>query len=61
MSRFQLLSDAHVEPGFDAVNVAQSRIDAFAARWRDSYPAAVRSLLAERKSLTIYLRFPREH
>ena len=32
-----------------------------ACRWRDSYPAAVRCLLADRDSLTVYLRFPREH
>lgn len=49
------------QPGLDAVSIAQHRIDAFATRWRDSYPAAVRSLLAERDSLTVYLRFPREH
>jgi putative transposase len=52
---------AEVEPGLDAVRLAQGRIDAFAARWRDSYPAAVRSLLKDRDSLTVYLRFPREH
>jgi transposase-like protein len=28
---------------------------------RDSYPAAVRALLADRESLTVYLRFPRPH
>ena len=39
----------------------QKRIDAFAARWRDSYPAAVKCLLTDRDSLTVYLRFPREH
>lgn len=50
-----------VDPGPDAVAVAQARIDAFARRWRDSYPAAVRCLLAGRESLTVYLRFPREH
>jgi putative transposase len=50
-----------VEPGPDAVAFVQRRIDGFAARWRDSYPAAVRSLLADRDSLTVYLRFPREH
>jgi putative transposase len=50
-----------VEPGLDAVNMAQARIDAFATRWRDAYPAAVRRLLADRASLTVYLRFPREH
>jgi transposase-like protein len=50
-----------VEPGPDAVAFVQARIDAFARRWRDSYPAAVRCLLADRDSLTVYLRFPREH
>jgi transposase-like protein len=48
-------------PGLDAVAYGQQRIDSFAARWRDSYPAAVRALLADRESLTVYLRFPREH
>jgi putative transposase len=50
-----------VEPGLDAVAYVQARLDSFAARWRDSYPAAVRCLLADRDSLTVYLRFPREH
>jgi putative transposase len=50
-----------VAPGSDAVAYAQARIDSFAGRWRDSYPAAVRALLDDRDSLTAYLRFPREH
>ena len=50
-----------VEPGPDAVAHVQARIDAFARRWRDAYPAAVRCLLDDRDSLTVYLRFPREH
>ena len=50
-----------VEPGLDAVAYVQARMDSFAARWRDSYPAAVRCLLTDRDSLTVYLRFPREH
>ncbi len=50
-----------VEPGLDAVKLAQNRIDSFVKRWRDSYPAAVRCLLDDRESLTVYLRFPREH
>lgn len=50
-----------VEPGPAAVAVVQGRIDTFAARWRDSYPSAVRCLLSDRDSLTVYLRFPREH
>jgi hypothetical protein len=48
-------------PGLDAVAYVQKRIDSFAARWRESYPGAVRALLADRESLTVYLRFPREH
>jgi len=56
---FELPED--VEPGPDAVKLAQARIDAFAKRWRDSYPAAVRALLKDRDSLTVHLRFPREH
>ncbi|WP_282100973.1 transposase [Mycobacterium sp. SM1] len=52
---------ADIQPGLEAVTLAQNRIDAFAKRWRDSYPAAVRCLLDDRDSLTVYLRFPREH
>jgi transposase-like protein len=43
-----------IEPG-------QHKIDAFARRWRDAYPAAVRTLLSDREQLTHYLRVPREH
>jgi putative transposase len=50
-----------VEPGPAAVRHVQKRIDSFARRWRDSYPAAVRCLLDGRDNLTVYLRFPREH
>src|SRR5664280_788724 len=52
---------ATVEPGPAAVRPVQNRIDSFARRWRDSYPAAVRCLLDGRDNLTVYLRFPREH
>ena len=50
-----------IEPGLDAVGYAQKRIDSFEKRWREAYPAAVRCLLDDRDSLTVYLRFPREH
>ncbi|MBS4729951.1 hypothetical protein MSM1_16920 [Mycobacterium sp. SM1] len=43
----------NIQPGLDAVTLAQNRIDAFAKRWRDSYPAAVRALLDDRDSLTV--------
>ena len=41
--------------------IVRQRIDRFAQRRRDAYPAAVRCLLDDRDSLTVYLRFPREH
>jgi putative transposase len=50
-----------IEPGLDAVTHAQGKIDDFARRWRDAYPAAVRALLTDREQLTAYLRCPREH
>ena len=50
-----------IEPGPEAVRHVQQNIDAFARRWRDSYPAAVGILLTDREQLTSYLRFPREH
>ena len=50
-----------IEPDLDVVAKVQARIDAFATRWRDSYPAAVRCLLDDRDSLTVYLRFPHQH
>src|SRR5438105_4269145 len=50
-----------VEAGLAAVAHVQTKIDDFARRWRDSYPAAVRILLADREQLTHYLRCPREH
>ena len=51
----------NIEPGRDAVAHVQKRIGMFEKRWRDSYPAAVRCLLADRDLLRVYLRFPREH
>jgi len=50
-----------LEPGLDAVDHVQTKIDDFTRRWRDSYPAAVRILTPDRESLTPYLRVPREH
>jgi putative transposase len=50
-----------IEPGLEAEALVQNRIDAFAARWKASYPSAVDALLAGRENLTVYLRFPREH
>lgn len=53
--------DQEIEPGHDLLTRVQARIDVFADTWRARYPAAVKSLLADRASLTTYLRFPVEH
>src|SRR4051794_4008883 len=49
---------AELVPGLAALAAVQKNIDGFASRWRDAYPAAVRCLLADRESLTHYLRTP---
>ncbi|MFI6743436.1 IS256 family transposase [Nonomuraea sp. NPDC050451] len=50
-----------ITPGQELVEWVQRRIDAFADTWGGRYPAAVKSLLTDRASLTTYLRFPTEH
>jgi putative transposase len=50
-----------VQPGPRAESLAQQRIDAFAATYAKTYPAAVRCLLDDRQALTAYLHFPAEH
>ncbi|MGE5829736.1 MAG: IS256 family transposase [Micromonosporaceae bacterium] len=50
-----------VKPGPRAEALAQQRIQAFAATYAKTYPAAVRCLLDDAQGLTIYLRFPAEH
>ena len=51
----------NIQPGQHLVDWVQRRIDAFAETWGGRYPAAVKCLLADRQSLTTYLRFPIEH
>lgn len=50
-----------VEPGDAAEALVQQRIHAFAATYKNTYPAAMRCLLDDQQALTAYLRFPREH
>ncbi|MCP4967578.1 MAG: IS256 family transposase [bacterium] len=50
-----------VDPGQAAVDEAQRRIDAFAARHHKAFPAAVRCIEDDRLALTAFLRFPAEH
>jgi putative transposase len=48
-------------PGQGLIDQVQARIDAFAERYQQAYPSAVRCLLTDRAQLTSYLRFPAEH
>lgn len=50
-----------IEAGEAAVHAAQAGIDAFARRYENEFPAAVKCLLADRRALTAYLRFPPQH
>jgi len=54
-------ADPEIPPGQRGVDRVQVRIDAFAEQWGGRYPAAVKALLTDRQSLTVYLRFPVEH
>lgn len=58
---WKIFDDIDAEPGQDAVNVARSRIAAFEKRYGTVYPAAVKCLTTDVASLTVYLRFPKEH
>jgi putative transposase len=49
------------EPGPRLVELVDKRIDAFAAKYYDLYPAAMRILLTDKAGLTAHLRFPLEH
>jgi transposase-like protein len=48
-------------PGERAVAEARRRIDGFRAQWERAYPGAVACLVEDFESLTVHLRFPKEH
>ena len=56
-----IFDDIEADPGQAAVDEAQRRIDAFADRHHQAFPAAVRCLQNDRQALTSFLRFPTEH
>ena len=56
-----IFDDIERPPGEAAVAEATRRAKTFAARYAKLYPAAVKCLLAEFETLTVHLRFPREH
>ncbi|APD83929.1 hypothetical protein AN480_29425 [Mycobacterium intracellulare subsp. chimaera] len=53
-------TDLNIEPGPRLVEIVDKRIEAFAAKYCDLDPAAMRILLTD-KAGTAYLRFPVEH
>jgi putative transposase len=48
-------------PGDKAVSEARRRMDGFSAQWERAYPSAVKCLTEDFESLTVHLRFPKEH
>jgi len=48
-------------PGERALGEARRRIDAFRAQWEHAYPGAVACLVEDFESLSVHLRFPKEH
>jgi putative transposase len=56
-----IFDEVAADPGQEAVAEVRQRIDAFAAKYGDSYPAAVKCILSDVESLTVYLRFPKQH
>ncbi len=58
---WKIFDDIDAEPGTAAQATARSRAKAFAAKWRQLYPAAVDCLEADFEHLITYLRFPAEH
>ena len=53
--------DLKTPPGPRLVEIIDARISELAARYRATYPAAMKCLLTDREGLTAYLRFPAEH
>jgi len=53
--------DLTTPPGPKLVELIDARIDEFAAKYRATYPSAIKILLTDRAGLTAYLRFPTEH
>jgi transposase-like protein len=58
---WKIFDDIDQAPGDAAVAEATRRAKAFADRYTKLYPAAVKCLLEGFETLTVHLRFPREH
>lgn len=58
---WEIFDDVEEEPGERAVKEATRRAGLFATRYAKVYPAAVACLEDDFASLTVHLRFPRQH
>jgi transposase-like protein len=58
---WKIFDDIEQPPGEAAVAEATRRAEAFTSRYGKAYPAAARCLAAEFETLTVHLRFPKEH
>jgi len=58
---WKIFDDIDAPAGQEAVDVARARIAAFKKRYGTEYPAAVKCLTTDVASLTVYLRFPKDH
>ena len=58
---WKLFDEDGLEPGQGAVDTVRARMAAFHKHYGSLYPAAVKCLMADVESLTVYLRFPKEH
>jgi putative transposase len=56
-----MFDEIDADPGQEAVNQVRARMTSFESRFAKAYPAAVRCLMSDVESLTVYLRFPKEH
>jgi putative transposase len=53
--------DLKTPPGPKLAEIIDARISEMAARYRTTYPSAMKCLTTDREGLTAYLRFPAEH
>jgi transposase-like protein len=58
---WKIFDDIDAPAGQEAVDLVRGRIARFEKRYGTEYPAAVKCLTTDVASLTVYLRFPKEH
>ena len=59
--RWEVFDKISEPPGELAVKETCQRMDGFRAQWERAHPGAVACLVEDFESLTVHLRFPKEH